>query len=194
MRLSFLNNFFRSYAAYCGEDLAAYVCNDCPEAERELGRVRSVALIHKDYLATVMANPTDVTVWQTGIVSGMITIIPITAGSFDPGDPAQLKGYGDYKNSNGPREQTLSWFDPNYDQNYAFYNSLAKVRNRVVAYRTSSKIHIADKVATFNPKNAVEDDLETEVVWNVAAKFTSTELPSYHDAATLDTIFGCGNF
>ena len=192
MKLNFVNNFFRTYSAYCGEELADYVCNDCPDAEREFGRTRSIALIKKDYLETLLAGATDESVWQDGVDDGSITVIPVTAGSFDPGDPAQLKGYGDSKNSNGPREMTLNWFDPNYGDNYNFYNTLTNVKNRVVAYRTSSKIHIADKVATFNPKNAVEDDLETEVVWNVSAKWTSTELPSIHDASALESIFACG--
>lgn len=182
-----------SYSIYCGEELGAYVCNDCPDAEREFGRVRSAALIHEDYLATLLAAPTLAATWQAGIDDGSIVIIPMTAGSFDPGDPAQLKGYGPHKNSNGPREQTLNWFDPNYGDNYSFYNTLTNVKNRVVAYLTSSKIHIADKPATFNPKNAVEDDIESEVVWNVAAKWTSVNLPTVHDASALTAIFACPN-
>lgn len=88
-----------SYASNCEEELGSHVDLDCPD--REFGRVRSVAIISKAYLSTLLANPTDPAVWQTGIDSGDIDIISKTAGSFDPGEPKALKGYGDNKESNG---------------------------------------------------------------------------------------------
>lgn len=177
-----------SYAASCEDELSVHVDNPCPD--REFGRVRSVALIAKDYLATILANPTDPLKWQEGIAAGKITIISKTAGSFDPGDPKELKGYGDNKSSNGPREQTLTYFDPNYKQNYGFYNGITNVTNRVIAFRTYSLVHIADVTANIIAKDPVEDDLESEIVWNVTAKFTSINLPQIHDAAALNEIFG----
>jgi hypothetical protein len=174
----------------CDVELEEYDCLTCPD-EREFGRVRSSALIHKSYLATLMADPTDAQLWQDGIDQGLIRIIPITAGSVDPGEPAQLKGYGDIKTYNGPREQTLNWFDPNYKNNYAFYNGMTNVKSWVPAYRTSSLVHIYDKVASLTAKDPVEDDIDSEVVWNCVAKVSSINLPSSHDASALESIFDC---
>lgn len=176
-----------SYAANCEEELGVHVDTNCPD--REFGRVRSVAIISKAFLPTILANPTDPAKWQQGIDSGDITIISKTAGSFDPGDPKELKGYGDNKSSNGPREQTLNWFDPNYKLNYAYYNAITNISTKVVAFRTSSLIHIADVTAKIIAKDSVEDDLESEVVWNAQAKFTSINLPQIHDATPLAGIF-----
>lgn len=178
-----------AYLSYCESDLATYSCDPC--VTREFGRVRSVALIRKDALAALLADPTDPTLWQAGIDAGTIIIIPTTAGSFDPGDPSSLKGYGDIKNYNGPRDQKLTWFDPAYTSNYAFYNGLSGVKSWIPAYRTSSQIHICDTVANISAKNSVDDDIESEVIWTAVATVTSTELPSFHDASALEDIFSC---
>lgn len=189
------NNLFRkflSYSSSCDEGIGTYNCDPCPLVDREFGRVRKVALIDDDYLATLIAaNPTLAASWTAGITAGKITIIPMTAGSYDPGDPKELKGYGDLKSSYGTREMTISWFDPNYKINYSFYNSINKATNKVPAFLTSSLVHICDKAATISAKDPVEDDLESEVVWNGIAKVISDNLPSLHDASNLSSVFQC---
>jgi hypothetical protein len=187
-----LRKFF-SYSSSCDEEIGTYNCDPCPltSGNREFGRVRGVALIKESYLATLLATPTTAATWQTGITNGNIIIIPMTAGSYDPGDPKELKGYGNLKSSYGTREMTLTWFDPNYKINYSFYNSINGATGYVPAFRTSSMVHIFDEPATITAKDAVDDDLESEVVWNGIAKVISSNLPSLHSAANLDTIFSC---
>jgi hypothetical protein len=182
---------FYSYADSCGAALGTYNCDPCPLVDREFGRVRGVALIKKSYLATLLAAPTAAATWNTGVTGGNIVIVPMTAGSYDPGDQKTLKGYGDNKESYGTREMTLSWFDPNYAFNYAFYNSLADVSDYVPAFRTSSLVHIFDTTAQLTAKDPVADDLESEVIWNGIAKVISKNLPSIHDAGNLSTVFVC---
>jgi hypothetical protein len=190
MKLNFLPRLQMSYAYNCDAELPPHTCNPC-DTDREFGRVRSVALVSKDFLPTLLANPTDAAVWQQGIDQGKIVIIPATSGSFDPGDPKELRGFGDNKSSNGPREQTLNYFDPNLTENYQFYNAITNVTNKVLAFRTSSQVHIADVTAKIVAKDNVEDDLESEVVWNVTCKWTSINIPQIHDASALGTIFSC---
>lgn len=173
----------------CEPDLPDYSCVDC--LDQEFGRVRSVGLIRKDYLEEILIDPTDKAKWDAGVAAGKIIIIPITAGAFDPGDPAQLKGYGDIKNYNGPREQTLTWFDPNYKTNYGFYNGLNDVKSWIPSFRTETQVHIFFKPAVFNAKNIVEDDIESVVVWNVSAKVTDKDLPANFNADTLTAVFEC---
>lgn len=183
---------FYSYSSSCEDGVADYNCDPCPLVDREYGRVRKVALIDEDYLATLIgANPTLAASWTAGVTARKITIIPMTAGSYDPGDPKELKGYGDLKNSYGNREMTVSWFDPNYKINYPFYNSIKNATNKVPAFLTSSLVHIFDKAATITAKDPVEDDLESEVVWNGIAKVISDNLPSLHDASNLSSVFQC---
>jgi hypothetical protein len=182
---------FFSYYSSCEDELGVHTCDPCNQ-DREFARVRSVAIIAKDYLSTLItADPTLAATWQAGITAGKIIIIPDTAGSFDPGDPKELKGYGNTKNSNGPREQVLTYFDPNYRDNYAFYNSITNISSKVIAYRTSSLIHIADVTASIVAKDPVADDLEEELTWQVTCKWTSINLPALHDATLLTGIFKC---
>ena len=176
----------------CDTLLPDHFCDPCPD-NREYARVRSAGFINKAYLATLIAaDPTLAASWQAGIDSGDIIIIPNTSGSFDPGDPKELKGYGDRKSSNGPRDQQISFFDPNYADNYQFYNVISNATQYVPFYRTSSLVHIADVPANIYAKDPVADDLEEEVVWNVIAKWQSKNLPAIHDATNLiDSIFSC---
>lgn len=191
MFTSLLRKFY-SYSSSCEDGgLGVYNCDPCPLVDREFGRVRGVALIKKAALASILANPTDPTVWQTAITAGNVVIIPMTAGSYDPGDQSVLKGYGDLKETYGTREMTLNWFDPNYKINYGFYNSLAGATDYVPAFKTSSLVHIFDTAGQLTAKDNVEDDLESEVVWNGQAKVVSKNLPSLHDATNLATVFRC---
>lgn len=192
MKLNFLNLLFRSYYSSCEDEIGTHVCDPCNQ-NREFARVRSIAIIAKDYLPTLITDdPTLAASWQAGITAGKIIIVPETSGNYDPGDPKELKGYGDTKNSNGPREQQLVYNDPNYRDNYAFYNGMTNILSKVVAFRTSSLIHIPDVTASIVAKDPVADDLEEEVTWNVTCKWTSINLPSIHDASNLGTIFTCG--
>jgi hypothetical protein len=194
MFTNLIKKFFFPYVAYnCDDDLPEHTCNPC-DTDREFGRVRSVAMISKDYLATLLAAPTLEATWQAGIDAGKIVIIPNTSGSYAPGDPSQLRGYGDNKNSNGPREQTLNYFDPNLSENYQFYNAIGNVSQKVIAFRTSNIVHIADVTSSIVAGSPVEDDLESEVVWNVTAKWTSANLPQMHSAELLADIFSCRVF
>jgi hypothetical protein len=180
-----------SYAYNCDDQLPAHVANACVNGtDREFARIRSSALISLDYLPTLMTDPTDATKWQDGIDAGKIEIIPECSGSFDPGDPKELRGYGERKSSNGPRTQKLVFFDPSYEDNEAFYNAISNITNKVPAWRTSSLVHISDVPATIFAKDKVDDDLEAEVVWEVSCTMISANLASKHDASALGSIFG----
>jgi hypothetical protein len=183
-----LSNAYNS----CDTQLPDHFCDPCPD-NREYGRIRSAGFINKTYLATLIAaDPTLAASWQDGIDAGEIIVIPETSGTYDPGDPKELKGYGDRKNSNGPRDQQLSFFDPNYYDNYQFWNTIADATQYIPFYRTSSLVHIADVPASIYAKDPVEDDLEAEVSWNAIVKWQSRNLPTKHDATNLkDEIFAC---
>jgi hypothetical protein len=186
-----------SYSALygCGESESIHFCHDCPGGRtREFARVRGGGFIKKPYLATLMADPTDKALWDAGIASGDIIIIPETSGSYDPGDPKELKGFGDRKVSYGPREMTLTMNDPDYSENYAFWNDIVDRTNFVPFFRTSELVHIFDATATIKAKDPVADDLEEEVTWVVESKITSRNIPSKHSLATIAEIFSCSNF
>ena len=189
--------FMSSYASQygCGGSEAVHVCHDCPDGRiREFARVRSGALVRKSYLATLLTNPTSLQLWKNGIASGDIIILPETSGSYDPGEPKELKGYGDRKSSYGPRTMKLSIADPDYADNYAFYNEISTRTDLVPVFRTSSLIHIFDKTASIKAKDPVADDLEEEIVWLVECEVVSENLPQIHKSANIESVFSCATF
>lgn len=178
----------------CAESEAVHYCHDCPEARtREFARARSGFFVKKAYLATLLAAPTTLATWTTGISTGKIIMLPETSGSYDPGDPKELKGYGDRKVTYGPREMKLTLNDPDYKDNYAFYNEIGNRSDLVPGFRTSNLVHIFDKVASIKAKDPVADDLEEEVIWNVEITVTSSNLPTLHNASSIMEVFSCNN-
>lgn len=197
MRLNFLATLYMSsYAAQygCGSN-ATHTCHDCPDGRvSEFARTRRSGWITEGYLPTIMANPTDLTAWQTGITAGKIIIVPETNGSYDPGTPKELKGFGDRKKSNGPRTMKVSINDPDYADNYHFYNEIKDRTDLVPFFVTSSLIHIFDKTASIIASDPVADDIEEEIFWQVVSEVTSDNLPSKHKVATILPVFTCPTF
>jgi hypothetical protein len=187
----------RSYETVygCASSEATHVCHSCPDGRiREFARTRSGGWITTAYLSTLLAAVTTEATWTTGIDAGSIIMLPQTSGSYDPGDPKELKGFGDIKTTYGPREMTLLLNDPDYVDNYAFYNEISRRTDLVPFFRTSNSVHIFDKPASIKAKNPVADDLEEEVVWQVESKVTSENLPTIHSTAAIASVFGCPTF
>lgn len=180
------------YEQYCSQSQAIHVCHACPTASsREFARLRSAGFIRKTYLATIMADPTLKSAWDAGVVSGDVIILPRTSGSYDPGDPKELKGYGDQKVAYGMREMKLVINDPDYVDNYTFYNEIGTRTDLVPFFRTSSLVHIFDTVAIIKAKDPVADDIGAEVTWEVYCDIISDNLPSKHPIATILDVFTC---
>lgn len=186
-----------SYASLygCGESEATHVCHSCPDGRvREFARTRSGGWITQAYLATLLATVTTLATWTAGITSGDIIMLPETSGSYDPGEPKELKGFGSRKVTYGPREMTLMLNDPDYADNYAFYNEISRRSDLVPFFCTSNLVHIFDEVASIKAKNPVADDLEEEVIWQVESKVTSENLPTMHKLDTIRSAFSCPTF
>ena len=197
MKLSFLPVLqMSSYATQygCTND-AVHTCHDCPEGrQREFARVRRAGFIKQGYLATLLAAPIDPTVWQAGIDAGAIIVCPQTSGTYDGGTPKQLKGYGDRKMTYGPRDMKVNFNDPDYVDNYHFYNEISSRTDLVPFFGTSSLIRIFDEPAIITAKDPVIDDLEEEVIWNVEVEVISVNLPIMVPKATIESVFVCSSF
>lgn len=162
------------YPSGCDDLLPDHTCDPC--AAREGARVRSVAFIHKSYYPTLAADPENSSVWSTGIAAASIIIIPATQGSIEPTDNMGT-GYGDTEEEYLSTSFTLTIKDPNYIGNADFYNPLKRNRNFHVAYRTETQTHISDKPCTIVGRAPIADDLNTDVVWEVVAKWNSQDSP-----------------
>lgn len=197
MKINFLPILMMSYASTysCAGGEATHTCHSCPDGRvREFARVRSAGFVTQSYLATLLAAPTTEATWTDGISSGDIIMLPETSGSYDPGDPKELKGFGDRKVTYGPREMKLMINDPDYADNYVFYNEIINRTDLVPFFRTSNLVHIFDKVASVKAKDPVADDLEEEVIWQVECTVTSVNLPSFHSTEDIIGVFACDTF
>lgn len=151
--------------ASCESEVPEHVCNPCAEFEK--GRVRAVAFIHKDYVSTIQAAPTNTVNWQTGIESQLIRIIPEVSGTSNGGEKVTGAGYGDQREQVTGRNYTVAFKDPNYVDNCSFYTELERSRAWHLAYKTETLLHISDKAVSTFTNNPVTENLEDDVVWNI---------------------------
>lgn len=178
-------------ALYYGEDCDSAItepqCSDC--VERENGRVRGVFFVKKSYEWT---DRTDDQEWLDAIASGDVLIIPYTHGSFDGGTPNEGQGYGDQEVSYLNTQYVTDFFDPVLEGNRGFYNEIKSSRAYEYGFRTENLIWFIGGTATVLPKAPVEDDLNTEVVWNSQVKSTSADEPEFINAPeVIENVFVC---
>jgi hypothetical protein len=174
------------YPSSCDALIPDHACDPCEG--REFGRIRSAAFIHKDF-EFANGDTTNASEWLRGISEKKILVIPDTNGELpEPGEKTG-QGYGDTVETLLGYDFQAKFIDPNYSSNCDFYNALIGNRNFKFAYRTSSKVHITDKTVTIIPKTTVPNDLNSEVTWNVTAKWISNQFPCPID--TPEGVFTC---
>lgn len=161
-----------TYPTDCDDADPVHSCSDCEDVE--LGRVRGIALIKVGY---TIANPLLAADWITGINSGDIIIIPMTRGTFTP-TPKTGPGYGDQATKYIGTDYEVKFVDPSYNSNRNFYNTIKRYQNYRLAYKTETLVHIADKACQLLPGAPVQDDINSEIAWEVTANWTSQNEPT----------------
>lgn len=146
---------------------AAHVCDACNGTEK--ARVRSIFFIRP---GTKMPE----TVTDTGLTplieSGEVIIIPNTTGSIED-SVKEGDGYGDETGRILGHDYTAQVKDPSYKDNLEFYEGL-ECERWGIGYRTESLLHIFPDVrATVSATQPVEESLDSEVVWNIQARWFS---------------------
>lgn len=164
------------YPSGCDALIPDHICDPCEEIE--LGRVRSVAFIKNTF---DFVDPTSPIEWRNGFLSGDIILIPQTKGTFDGGAEVTAPGYGDQSTRLTGYNFQAQYQDPNYRKNANFYNAIKNSRQYRFAYRTETQVHITDKTVQVIPKNPVQDDTTTEVVWDVLVQWSGKDLPVPYD-------------
>lgn len=162
-----------------------HVCDPCLEAE--LGGIRSFALIKK---GTVIDIPFVLASWTAAVEAGNIIIIPESNGTFDGGTPKMGSGYGNSKERKLGDDYILAVKDPNYAANIEFWEAAEK-ETWNAAFRTGSQLQYIYADVKVTAKAPVEADVDSEVVWNIEAKWFSTAKPTASPYAPLDTLFKC---
>ena len=164
------------YPANCDDLVPAHICDPCEEIEG--GRIRSMAFIKTTF---DFVDPTDPTEWETGFAAGDIILIPQTNGTFDGGSEVEAPGFGDQVTRLTGFNYQIQFQDPNYRQNCAFYNALKNSRQYKAAYRTGTQIHLIENTVQIIPKNPVQEDPNSSVVWDVLVKWSGQDAPCPYD-------------
>ncbi len=182
-----------SYTIYnpCDGEVVEPVCDPCLD-EIEHGRIRGVAFVHKSFLSTLLEDPEALDQWEKGIADKLIFIIPETSGSFDGGQPVEAPGYGDVQSKVVGFNFSLAYKDPNFKNNCPFYNSIMGSSNWHIAFRTETQTRISGNPVAIIPKSPVQDELNSEVVWDVEIKWSQAKQPCPFD--TPEGLFVCSNF
>lgn len=174
------------YPSGCDENIQEHSCGGCGV---ELARVRRAAFINKTYYPTLIADAENVSVWNAGIASGAIIIIPETQGDYDGGAPQMGQGYGDSEETLNAYLFTAMIKDPNYAGNRNFYNSIKGSRNFHFAFASETILRISDEPVTIIPTNPIANDLKQEVVWDVQVKWTSNNFADEYDTPDVFTCY-----
>lgn len=164
---------------------ASHVCDPCLDTEK--GGIRSLILIKDGTDLTVDSLEAD---WTAAIETGDVVIIPDTRGSYDGGTAKMGAGYGDLKEKLLGYEHVIQIKDPNFKDNVAFWDYAEKVAWRF-GFRTDTLIHLGKKAGMLTAKSTVEEDIESDVVWNVEAKWFDTEKMAVGPSASLTNLFKC---
>ena len=152
-----------------------YSCGPCITTEH--GRIRSIAIIKKSYVATIIAAASVDATWTTGLSTGNLFSLYATQGSYDGGSTTELTGFGNQATFNGNTTHTLAYKDPFYGDNCDFYNAIRQSSEYTLAYITENFVHFAEEICTFSPKNLVADDINSVLSWEVSVKWTNPNSP-----------------
>ena len=172
----------------CEEEIFNPQCDPCLD-NIEHGRIRSIALIHKNYKPVLESDPENPNIWLDGLQNKLIYIIPETLGSFDGGSPVEATGYGDQSTKVTGYNFVANYKDPNYKGNCNFYNSIKKSANWHFAFRTETLTRISGKPVSIIPKSPIAEDLTSEVVWDVEVKWAEKDQPC--PFVTPEGVFSC---
>jgi len=168
------------YPTPCEGTLPDHITDGCDGDNIEHARIRSIGFVYDSIAATIETDLSDPAPWKAGIVEKQVIIVPETQGSLDSAEVTG-PGYGDESERLIGYNHTVTFRDPNYKQNSAFYNSIKFSRSLRLAYRTETQTHLSGKTVKVIPKAVIADDLTGEVVWEVTVKWFEADIPAPAD-------------
>lgn len=163
------------YYTICTTSQADHVCDPCPP--KELGDIRSYFFVKSSFTFTDISDPAE---WTVGLNDRDIYIIAFSRGTFTSAENLQ-PGFGDSAEELDGYDHEGIVFDPNYAANCNFYNDIKRSKEWKWGYRTETKVHLSDVIATVIPKAPIQEGKVTSVIWEVTVKFTQEDIPCPFD-------------
>jgi hypothetical protein len=78
----------------------------------------------------------------------------------------------------------LNFEEPQYQNNWSFWNAIKTSQEYHVGYRTETQVHLSDNEARIIPMAPVGDDKKGQVNWKVTAKWSQEDLVRPYDMPT----------
>jgi hypothetical protein len=172
----------------CVEDDAAlvYTCDPCEKTEG--GGIRSFMAIRS---GITIAVPLNLTALTAQVESGDVIILPATRGTYDGGTPKMVAGFGSQKERRTGADYVLQVKAPTYAENAGFMEALEKTDKWNLAFATETQLHIVTDDCNFTTKAPIEEGIDTDVLWNIEAKWFSKTKPTVTPISPIVTLLKC---
>jgi hypothetical protein len=172
----------------CTENDAAlvYTCDPCETVEG--GGVRSFGLVKNGITITVPLNLSALT---AQVESGDVIIIPATRGTYDGGTPKMVTGFGNRKERRSGADYVLQVKAQTYADNALFMEAVENVQDWNLFFATETQLHIVTADCTLTTKAPVEEGIDTDVLWNIEAKWYSKTKPVITPISPIVTLLKC---
>lgn len=163
-----------------------YTCDPCNDTE--LGGIRSFLLIKK---GTTVAVPLNLSALTAQVEAGNVIIIPATRGTYDGGTAKMVAGFGSRKERRTGADYVLAVKAPTYSDNALFMEAIENVEDWNLGFATATQMHIVTADCTITTKAPVEEGIDTDVLWNIEAKWFSKTKPVITPIAPIATLLKC---
>lgn len=172
----------------CTDNDAAlvYTCDPCNTTEA--GGIRSFILTKK---GTTIAVPLNLSALTAQVEAGNVIIIPATRGTFDGGTPKMVAGFGNRKERRIGDDYVLQVKAPTYADNALFMSAIENEEDWNLAFATETQLHVVTADCTITTKAPVEEGLDSEVLWNIEAKWFSKTKPTITPLSPIATLLKC---
>jgi hypothetical protein len=155
--------------------------NNCSVCDTELGRVRKLALVHSSFYQQLIGDITNISLWDLGRTLGKVFVYPEVQGEFDGGVPVMVRGFASNEDIEVAKQYSLDLREPNYIGNREHFNEINGSRQFYAIWASETLMYVSTRPVYVSVKAPIANDLKTEVVWQIAIKYTAQELPLVFD-------------
>jgi hypothetical protein len=154
-----------------------FITGDCVY---ESGRVVALAFVHKDVYPAIYADPTNAALWVDSSYASDVIIFKNVRGSFDGGSPVEISGFGNQSTKTINADRTLNVMVQGVKGNEDVWNELVKEQGYRVAFVVGANydlMFLNNVDTSIFAIAAVEEGLDTEIMWNVTIKWKDVNSP-----------------
>lgn len=167
-----------SYGTDCESEINLAYAN--PTCDEKQAGIRQFALIHRDVISAITADPTNTDLWLGYINNGSI-IQPIDCKGQKPkSSPTFGTGYRDQPQRLLSRTHTLSLTASLDINNYQFFNDLNLIRDYYLAYMAGDSgdriLFISKSVVQADSDDVIPESITDTIFYDIVFTWTHKDL------------------